>query len=137
METKPDLFNPLWEKKTHKRIYYKATASNGAVALRGSHRDMYDYACIRVEVETEILYDNQLTWASFHRTKELAQRICNSANKHTQNGSYEVVQLERISAQEHNRLRRLNNKGRNNYIKSRYQLIMQEAKRQVTTTGGN
>ena len=121
-----NLFDPRYEKRIIPRTYYKATASNGAVALRGSHRDMYDYACIRVEVETEILFDNQLTWASFHRTKELAQRICNSANKHTQSGSYEVVQLERISAQEHNRLRRLNNKGRNNYIKSRYQLIMHQ-----------
>ena len=110
-----NLFDPRYEKRIIPRTYYKATASNGAVALRGSHRDMYDYACIRVEVETEILYDNQLTWASFHRTKELAQRICNSANKHTQNGSYEVVQLERISAQEHNRLRREYNKSRKKY----------------------
>ena len=129
-----DLFNPLWEKRAHQRVYYKATASNGAIALRGSHRDMYNYACIKVE--TDFVYENQLTYASFHARQDLAQRATNYANKHTDN-KFECVELERISAREFRRLRQLNNRSRNNYLNNRYQQLMHEHDQQLTTTGGN
>lgn len=134
METNKDLFNPLWEKKTHIRVYYKATASNGSIALRGSWQDRCSHACIRLE--TEYLWDNQLGYASFHITRELAQRATNYGNKHTKH-KFECVELERISAKEFNRLRRLNNKGRNKYLNQRYQKLMHEHDQQLTTTGGN
>ena len=133
-EHQHDLFNPLWEKKIHKRIYYKATASNGSIALRGSWQDKYNYACIRLE--TEYLWDNQLSYASFHNTRELAQRATNYGNKHT-DMKFECVELERISAKEFNMLSRLNNKNKKKYIQARYQELMHEHDQQLTTTGGN
>ena len=129
-----NLFDPRYEKRIVPRTYYKATASNGAVALRGSWQDKYNYACIRLE--TEYLWDNQLAYASFHNTRELAQRATNYGNKNTEM-KFECVKLERISAKEFNRLRRLNNKNRNNYLNNRYQELMREAERQLSTTGGN
>ena len=134
METKPDLFNPLWEKKTHKRIYYKATASNGAVALRGSWQDKYSHACIRVTFDE--CYENQLTYASFHARQDLAQRATNYANKNTEN-KFECVALEQISAKEFNRLRRLDNKNRKKYWQEQYSKKIAEMNENELAIGGN
>ena len=131
-----DLFNPLWEKKTHKRIYYKATASNGAVALRGSWQDKYTHACIRIKFD--YFYENQLTWASFHARQDLAQRACNGGNKNSDNEiRFEVVKLEQISAKEFNRLRRLDNKNYKKYWQQMNNKILDKLENELTTTGGN
>lgn len=134
-----DLFNPIWEKPASKRTYYRATASNGSFALRSSWRDMYNYACVKVE--TEFAFDNQLTWATFHSTENLAERNVKSYNKgYEGRAKFECVELERLSAKEYNRLKRLELKSRKEYLTMRYkvvQQVMDMSQQQLTTTGGN
>ena len=135
-----DLFNPMYEKRVVPRTYYKATASNGAVALRGSWNDTRTHACIKVE--TQILYDNQLTYASFHVSQKYAQQATNRANKYYDGKiMFECVELERISAKEYNRLKRLERKHLKEYREYRngivQQVIEMNKQQQLTTTGGN
>lgn len=135
-----DLFNPIWEKKHTPRTYYKATASNGVFALRSSWRDMYSHACIKVE--TQILFDNQLTYATYHSTEKLAERNVKSYTKYYEGRiKFELVELERITAKEYRRLKRLEQKSLKEYREKRNAIALQAVEmskqQHLTTTGGN
>lgn len=109
-----DLFHPTWEKPATRRVYYLATASTGAVAVRGSWRDMYSHACIRSNKD----YENQIAWSSFHSTKELAEQACKRNNKwYKDRHTFEVVELTQITASEARKIRRLAVKADNEYFK--------------------
>ena len=134
-----NLFDPRYEKRIIPRTYYKATASNGAVALRGSWNDTRTHASIKVE--TQILYENQLTCASFHVSEKYAQQATNRANKYYDGKiMFECVKLERISAKEYNRLKRLERKHLKQFREKRtaiVQRVLDMNQQQLTTTGGN
>ena len=101
------LLYPQWEKNRTPRIYYLAVGSNGVIGLRGSWRDVYSHACLN----TTKYYDNQIVgWASFHSTKEYAERTKRNSDKWNDSQSYEVVELQKITAKEFNRLKRLDKK---------------------------
>ena len=70
------------------RTYYHAVATtNGAQALRGSGEDRYTHAVVMVQVN----YPNELSWATFHSSKQLATRQLvtneNWQKKSIENGS--------------------------------------------------
>lgn len=99
------LLYPQWEKNRTPRVYYLAQGSNGVIGLRGSWKDVYSYACLN----TTKSYDNQIGWASFHSTKQYAERTKRNCVK-WHDSTYEVVELQRITAKEFNRLKRLDKK---------------------------
>ena len=117
-----DLLYPKWEKNRTPRTYYLAVGSNGVIGLRGSWRDMYSYACLN----TTKSYDNQIGWASFHSTKQYAERTKRNCEKWKDDNTYEVVELQKITAKEFNRLKRLDKKS-----------YKQFREQELTTTGGN
>lgn len=134
-----DLFDPRYEKRYEPRTYYKATASNGVFALRSSWRDMYNYACVKVE--TQILFENQLTYATYHSTEKLAERNVKSYNKYYEGRiKFELVELERLTASEYRRLKRLEQKHLKEYREKRNsiaQQVLEMNQQQLSTTGGN
>lgn len=96
-----DLLHPRWEKRP--RTNYVAIASNNIMALRSSHADKYAYAsiCINNENDTQFTY-----WASFHSTKELADRQTKWATKQYKERGYifETIQLQKLDTKEYNKL---------------------------------
>lgn len=115
-----ELLNPKYEKRP--RIYYKGITSTGTLALRGSCADVYSYACARAyEKQYEVQVD---FYASFHSTKELAEKMCKRRNNSILNDEmYEVVKLEKISGAEWRRLRR---QGWKEVIKIQEKLIAEQ-----------
>lgn len=98
-----DLLNPRYEKRP--RTNYLAIASNNKMALRSSHRDMYSFASICINNENDNNY--QFTyWASFHSTRELADRQTKWANKQYKEQGYvfETIQLWKIDIKEYKKL---------------------------------
>lgn len=106
------------------RTYYHAVASNGAQALRGSHDDRYTHAVVMVKVD----YPNQLSWATFHGSEQLAKRqITNNRNwqkKSIEQGStygtdreWEVVKLEKITAKEFRAIKSADLKANKDHVK--------------------
>lgn len=108
-----DLFNLKWEKKP--RIYYKAVSSTGAIAIRGSSSDVYSYACLRKEV----VYPNEVVFATFHSTEQLAKYQCNRFSKHNEI-EYEVVALEKITAREARQLKKLDRISLTEYVTQKH-----------------
>lgn len=98
-----DLLNLKWEKRP--RTNYVAIASNNKMALRSSHRDMYSYASVCINHEND--KDYQFTyWASFHSTKELADRQTKAGNKNCKEQGYvfETIQLKKLDNKEYKKL---------------------------------
>jgi hypothetical protein len=106
------------------RTYYLAVATNGAQALRGSGEDRYTHAVVMVQVN----YPNELSWATFHASEQLAKRqITTNRNwqkKSEENGStygtgreWEVVELKKISAKEYRAIKKADQIAMNNYTK--------------------
>jgi hypothetical protein len=107
------------------RTYYHAVAiTNGAQALRGSGEDRYTHAVVMVQVN----YPNELSWATFHSSKQLATRQLvtneNWQKKSIENGSshwegraWEVVELKKISAKEYRAIKKADQIAMNNYTK--------------------
>ena len=89
------------------RTFYVAVATNSAVALRGSGEDRYTHAVVM----TSINYPNEVSWATFHASEQLAKRQITSnrtwQKKSIENGStygnnreWEVVPLKKVTAKE-------------------------------------
>jgi hypothetical protein len=106
------------------RTYYHAVATNGTQALRGSGEDRYTHAVVMVEVN----YPNELSWATFHASEQLAKRqITTNRNwqkKSEESGStygtgreWEVVPLKKISAKEFRAIKKADQIAMNNYTK--------------------
>jgi len=107
------------------RTYYHAVATtNGAQALRGSGEDRYTHAVVMVQVN----YPNELSWATFHSSKQLATRQLvtneNWQKKSIENGSshwegraWEVVELKKITAKEYRAIKKADQIAMNNYTK--------------------
>ena len=96
------------------RIYYLAETKCGIKVIRGSCRDMYSYAVVRVPTNGQLDYPNQLTWGSFHKTEQLANRTKRSwekykekSNYYGENDSWEVVTITKITAKEVRQLKKL------------------------------
>ena len=119
-----DLFNPKWEKSRTPRTYYLAIASNGKKAIRGSWRDVYSYAsvCINRHDDLQFLY-----WASFHSTKELADKNTKSGNKRYGASGYifETIELQKIDRKEFAKLSRMRLKEINQERESYYQKMQE------------
>ena len=101
------------------RVYYKATASNGRVALRGSWQDRYSHAVIKVD---EGEFPNQLIgWATYSRSEQLAKRnLTRYTNLYSEkygekNYRFELVQLEQITAREFRKYKSLQKKSVKDY----------------------
>ena len=110
------------------RTYYVAVASNGAQALRGSGDDRYTHAVVM----TVINYPNELSWATFHASEQLAKRQLTSninwQKKSIENGftygnnrEYEVVQLKKVSAREFRAIKVADRKANTEYTKKSIQ----------------
>ena len=106
------------------RTYYVAVASNGAQALRGSGDDRYTHAVVM----TSINYPNELSWATFHASEQLAKRqITSNRNwqkKSIENGSsygsnreWEVVQLKKVTSKEFRAIKTIDRKVSDEYTK--------------------
>ena len=106
------------------RTYYVAVASNGAQALRGSGDDRYTHAVVM----TTINYPNELSWATFHASEQLAKRQFTSnvnwQKKSIENGStygsnrqWEVVPLKKVSAKEFRAIKVTDRKANTEYTK--------------------
>ena len=106
------------------RTYYHAVATNGTQALRGSGEDRYTHAVVM----TTTNYPNELSWATFHGSKQLALRQLvtneNWQKKSEENGSrywenreWEVVELKKISAKEFRAIKKADQIAMNNYTK--------------------
>jgi hypothetical protein len=91
------------------RTYYHAVATNGAQALRGSGEDRYTHAVVM----TTTNYPNELSWATFHGSEQLAKRQLTTNNNYKKTASgetgyysyyavaeWEVVPLKKVSARE-------------------------------------
>ena len=106
------------------RTYYLAQASCGARLVRGSWRDMYSYAVVNVPADGKLSYENEITWGSFHSTKQLAERQAKawdnyakkSNNSRFDNESWEVVELQNITASEARKIKKLNRKNHELYV---------------------
>jgi hypothetical protein len=95
------------------RTYYHAVTTNGAQALRGSGDDRYTHAVVM----TIINYPNELSWATFHSSEQLAKRQITS-NRNWQKKSiaegsswyegreWEVVPLKKITAKEYRAIKK-------------------------------
>ena len=106
------------------RTYYVAVATNSATALRGSGDDRYTHAVVM----TAINYPNELSWATFHGSEQLAKRqITSNRNYQKQtieNGStygsnreWEVVPLKKVSAREFRAIKVTDRKANTEYTK--------------------
>lgn len=131
-----DLLNPQWEKRP--RTNYVAVASNGKIAIRSSHRDMYAYASVCINrSDQQFIY-----WCSFHRNKELADRNTKWGNNHygEQGYLYETIELQRVTRQEFAKLSRMRLKEIREYREQYYQeqlIELHNTHLQITTIGGN
>ena len=110
------------------RTYYHAVSLNGAQALRGSGEDRYTHAVVMVQIN----YPNELSWATFHSSKQLATRQLvsneNWQKKSVENGStygsnreWEVVPLKKISAREFRAIKVADRKANTEYTKKSIQ----------------
>ena len=110
------------------RTYYHAVSLNGAQALRGSGEDRYTHAVVMVQIN----YPNELSWATFHSSKQLATRQLvsneNWQKKSIENGStygnnreWEVVQLKKVSAREFRAIKVADRKANTEYTKKSIQ----------------
>ena len=110
------------------RTYYLAVASNGAQALRGSGDDRYSHAVVM----TTINYPNELSWATFHASEQLAKRQITSnrnyqkksiASGHTYGNDreWEVVKLEKITAKQFRAIKSADLKANQEYVKKQVQ----------------
>ena len=106
------------------RTYYVAVATNSATALRGSGDDRYTHAVVM----TAINYPNEVSWATFHGSEQLAKRqITSNRNwqkKSIENGStygsnreWEVVPLKKVSAREFRAIKVTDRKANTEYTK--------------------
>lgn len=121
----------LLDKKGYQRIprtYYVAVATNGAQALRGSAEDRYSHAVVM----TAINYPNELSWATFHASEQLAKRQLTSNinyQKKSNEGGYgyytgrewEVVPLKKITAREYRAIKKADRIALNEYTKKSIQ----------------
>lgn len=110
------------------RTYYHAVASNGAQALRGSGEDRYTHAVVM----TTINYPNELSWATFHGSEQLAKRqITSNRNYQKQsieggssywgNREWEVIPLKKITAKEYRAIKKADKKASDDYVKKQVQ----------------
>jgi hypothetical protein len=110
------------------RTYYHAVALNGAQALRGSGEDRYTHAVVMVQIN----YPNELSWATFHSSKQLATRQLvsneNWQKKCVENGStygsnreWEVVQLKKVTSKEFRAIKIADKKANTEYTKKSIQ----------------
>ncbi len=111
------------------RTYYHAIATNGAQALRGSGEDRYTHAVVQVKIN----YPKELSWATFHGSKQLAQRqlvtnenwqkksIESGASYWTEGREWEVVELKKISAKEYRAIKKADSKALDEYTKKSIQ----------------
>ena len=110
------------------RTYYVAVATNSATALRGSGDDRYTHAVVM----TAINYPNELSWATFHGSEQLAKRqITTNRNwqkQSNENGStygsnreWEVVPLKKVSAREFRAIKVADRKANTEYTKKSVQ----------------
>jgi hypothetical protein len=110
------------------RTYYVAVATNSATALRGSGDDRYTHAVVM----TAINYPNELSWATFHGSEQLAKRqITTNRNwqkQSNENGSnygsnreWEVVPLKKVSAKEFRAIKIADRKANTEYTKKSIQ----------------
>ena len=106
------------------RTFYVAVATNGAVALRGSGEDRYTHAVVMTTID----YKNQISWATFHASEQLANRqITSNRNwqkKSIENGSsygsnreWEVVPLKKVTAKEFRALKVADKKANTEYTR--------------------
>jgi len=106
------------------RTYYVAVATNSATALRGSGDDRYTHAVVM----TAINYPNEVSWATFHGSEQLAKRqITSNRNwqkKSIENGStygsnreWEVVPLKKVTAKEFRAIKVTDRKANTEYTK--------------------
>jgi len=108
------------------RVYYHAVASNGAQALRGSGYDRYTHAVVM----TTINYPNELSWATFHASEQLAKRQITtnrnyqkkvSDSDYWSNREWEVVPLKKVTAKEFRAIKKADSKANDDYTKQRVQ----------------
>ena len=111
------------------RTYYHAVATNGAQALRGSGDDRYTHAVVM----TIINYPNELNWATFHSSEQLAKRQLTSnrnwlkksieggSNYYGNNREWEVVPLKKITAKEYRAIKKEDQVALNEYTKKSVQ----------------
>lgn len=110
------------------RTYYHAVATNGAQALRGSGEDRYTHAV----VITTINYPKELSWATFHGSKQLALRqlVTNenwqkkseeTGSRYWENREWEVVELKKISAKEFRAIKKADQIALDEYTKKSIQ----------------
>jgi hypothetical protein len=106
------------------RTFYVAVATNGAVALRGSGQDRYTHAVVMTTID----YKNQISWATFHASEQLAKRqITSNRNwqkKSIENGSsygsnreWEVVPLKKVTAREFRAIKVADKKANTEYTR--------------------
>ena len=121
----------LLDKKGYQRkprTFYVAVASNGAQALRGSGDDRYTHAVVMTSIE----YPNEVSWATFHASEQLAKRqITSNRNwqkKSIENGSsygsnreWEVVQLKKITSKEFRAIKTTDRKAHDEWTKKSVQ----------------
>ena len=119
------------------RVYYKATASNGRVALRGSWQDRYSHAVIKVD---EGEFPNQLIgWATYSRSEQLAKRnLTRFTNLYSDKYGdkvyrFELVQLEQITAREFRKYKSLQKKSLNDYYKKLQDELQQKGETNADT----
>jgi hypothetical protein len=110
------------------RTFYVAVASNGAQALRGSGDDRYTHAVVMTSIE----YPNEVSWATFHASEQLAKRqITSNRNwqkKSIENGSsygsnreWEVVQLKKVTSKEFRAIKTIDRKAHDEWTKKSVQ----------------
>ena len=111
------------------RTYYVAVASNGAQALRGSGDDRYTHAVVM----TVINYPNELSWATFHASEQLAKRQLttnrNYQKKYQESGAtyygsgreWELVPLKKVTAKEFRAIKKADSKANDEYTKKSIQ----------------
>ena len=104
------------------RVFYHAVATNGAQALRGSGYDRYTHAVVM----TSVNYPNELSWATFHATEQLAKRQLTTNrnyqkkvgdNNYWNNREWEVVKLEKITSQQYRAIKKADKKANDEYVK--------------------
>jgi hypothetical protein len=102
-----------YEKKP--RVYYFVEASNGGRLIRGSWRDMYSHAVIACP--KELNYENEISYGSFHSSKQLAERSKKSwenyqkkAGSNYEGMTWEVVEVKKITAKEARQLKNADRK---------------------------
>jgi hypothetical protein len=139
-----ELFDVKTVNKGQNRVWYLGVTSDGIKAVRGSAYNRYTHAVVRNNVNDLMLPHAKevLGWATFHATKDLAEREYKRATKWVEKNpsarnrahTREVVELQKVTAQEVRAIKKAHNLALKKYLEEYKARLNAEGKNPTTDT---